>query len=542
VDQTTRIAPGKGTSLLFNFNAELGSLQEYSCSVNLDRDSYLLVELPGPAVRGPETEALRIGTRGDLSVRFVTEALPKWRHGPETILNFGQTKYDGFIDDALTRMQEARDFFVEIAGRNPSGHVYWTHFLDEFIEYRDEDEAARGLIVKIAEKMPSYLRDIAFGPKRILRRLREESRLDRIQELDVHCLLDFAQRPGRTAVEKAGQKQRLLAVKRQETLDTLENRVALDFCRRCVLAIRSFQDQNEHVLPYDEDDQPKGSKRLAQVMKYGKYCHAYLQDPVWAEVSTLLEPCRTPNYALAQNPLYVEVWREYLKLLRYANLRETVWRWPRKTWSDVARMIAFEGTRSALDGMESVKLSDPPVRIASTIEKGCWYRQAECGCGWLIRNDGVDVGCLYFLDRVEISSFSQCDELAMANADFYLAWLPRDSRAVFYLPIWAVVGDIRWKDPEYAARTREAWIDDLSRSLEVLRNMMPAPSRLSGGLAIRADWMCERPGVTKMVQTPDGSTDLPVWFLESHAHGGWKDQPSVIHQVVNRLVHNASRN
>ena len=127
----------------------------------------------------------------------------------------------------------------------------------------------------------------------------------------------------RSASEQAGQKQRLLAVIRRESFDTLENRVTLDFCRRSRQAVRSYKEQNAKFAAFDPEKQT-GSKRLAKVLNYGKYCESYLGDSVWDGVSALAEPCRTPNYALAQNPLYVEVWREYLKLLRYANLREAV--------------------------------------------------------------------------------------------------------------------------------------------------------------------------------------------------------------------------
>lgn len=532
VDRSPHIAPGQGVALICGLDADIGPLKDFGCEIQLGGEPHCLVELPGPAVRGPETEVLHIGMGDDARIKFLPHSLPKWRHGPETDLGAGHLEYDGFIDDALVRMQEVEDFVVALAKNEPSGHAWWPSILDEFIGYRDNDEAGRGLVVKLSKKMPSYLRDIASVPKRVLRRFREASRLDRIQELDVHCLLDFAQRPGRTAVEKAGQKQRLLSVIRQESFDTLENRVILDFCRRSIQAVRSFKDQNKR--------HENTSKRLADVKNYGKYCDAYIRDALWEGVAALSEPCRTPNYALAQNPLYVEVWRGYLKLLRYANLRETVWRWPRRAWADIVRILVVEGIRKKYEGSDSVRLAKKPVQFGPTIERGSWYRQGICDGDWLVRREGRDLGCLYVVDRCDIGRFSRCDALALANADFYLAWLPHEGKTAFYLPIWAMVGDLRWKDAAFADQTRNEWSSDLAKSLEVLQKSMSGDSHLAGGLVICADWMGEKPGKTEIVLRPSANTSLPIWFLDTHAHGSWGNQLESLHEIVERLIQNVS--
>lgn len=540
VEPATQIVPGQGSAILCGLDEDMGLLKDFGHRVQLGKDVHCLVELPGPAVRGPEMEALHIGRDGETRIKFLPNSLPKWRHGPEMVLEHGHLEYDGFIDDALARMQEVEDFVAALAKSDSSHHAWWPSLLSEFIGYLDSDEAGRGLIVKIAEKMPLYLRDIASGPKRVLRRFREGSRLDRIQELDVHCLLDYAQRPGRTAVEKAGQKQRLLSVIRQESFDTIENRVILDFCRRSMQAVKSYRDQNRTVKPFDPVDRPNGSKRLARVANYGKYCDAYVRDPLWEGVVALTEPCRTPNYALAQNPLYVEVWREYLKLLRYANLRETVWRWPRRAWADIVRILVGEGVRKMFEGADSVRLARKPVQFGPTIERGSWYRHGTSDGDWLVRREGRDLGCLYVVDRYDIGHFSRSDELALANADCYLAWLPHGSQGAFYLPIWAMVGDLRWKDASFAAQTRNEWVSDLARSLELLKVRLPGDCRLAGGLVIRGDWMGEKPGKTEMVLRPSANAATPVWFLETHAYGSWGNQTGQLHQIVERLIHNDS--
>ena len=519
----------------------MGPLQEYAREVLLDDRRYLLLELPGPAVRGPETKVLHIGGEQPVRLEFEPESTFQWRQGPETVLEPGHAQYDGFIDEALARMQEVEEFTAARCKRSASGHVWWPVLLNDFMGYRDTDEAGRGLIVGIAEKMPLYLRDIVAGPKRVLKRFREPSRLDRIQELDVHCLLDYAQRPGRSASEKAGQKQRLLAVIRRESFDTLENRVTLDFCRRSRQAVRSYKEQNAKFAAFDPEKQT-GSKRLAKVLNYGKYCESYLGDSVWDGVSALAEPCRTPNYALAQNPLYVEVWREYLKLLRYANLREAVWRWPRLAWADIVRAFVGDGIRAAMRETGSIRLAKRPLRNGRAIECGTWYREGGCEGDWLVRRDRAALGCLYLIERSEIRRFSATPYLELANADFYICWLPAGTKQAFYLPIWAMVGDLRWKDPAHADRERNEWAHDLENSLRVLQDRLTADVRLAGGAIIRPDWMSGRPGQTRAALKIDDQGPLPIWFIETHACGNWGDQVGIIGEIVEGLVSHAARN
>ena len=83
------------------------------------------------------------------------------------------------------------------------------------------------LIVRLSKEQPVHraLAAISTHPRRILQRYRDNMPIRRIQELDPACIRDYARRPGITAAEKAGSRQCLLAVRRREHRDTLENRV-----------------------------------------------------------------------------------------------------------------------------------------------------------------------------------------------------------------------------------------------------------------------------------------------------------------------------
>jgi hypothetical protein len=120
--------------------------------------------------------------------------------------------------------------------------------------------------------------------------------------------------------------------------------------------------------------------------------------------------------------------------------------------------------------------------------------------------------------------------------------LPVGTKQAFYLPIWAMVGDLSWKDLDEAARNRTAWSHDLGDCLRVLQGRLPANVRLAGGAIIRPDWMSGRPGRTRTALMIADQGPLPIWFIETHACGNWGDQVGVIREIVEGLVGHAARN
>lgn len=514
----TIIYPGQGSLLVYSDKSNLGSLKDFAWSLSSNDHDLSAVELPGPAVRGPEREKLLIRTGDALTLQFEPNSLPQWRQDYHDTLPDAHKQYDDFIDDLLTRMLEIEDFANTLQKHSRSGHAYWSALLDRIIPFKDKDKAKRGLIVNLASKMSEYLRDIAFGPKRVLRRLRENTRLDRMQEVDTHCLIDYARRPGRTAAEKAGQKQKLLSVQRYESLNTLENRVVLDFCRRSLLECQRYKDQHSRL-------DPDKSRRLKKVTNYAKFCMAFREDVVWQDVIALTEPCRSPNYVLAQNPLYVEVWREYLNLLRQANLREALWRWPRRAWADLLRLLFNEVSRQLFTGKQ--RLSSRPIRLSKAFAGASWFRLASFDAGWHAESKGL----FYLVDRTEITAFTSSKFMAMCNADFYLAWLKDGVSFWQLMPVWAMIGDMRWKDNQLADHLRLEWIKDLQNSLKALK--VPAGIQIAGGIIIRADWMSAK---TSLIREPD-QEQWPIWFIETHARGQWvKDDLDVLFKPFRRLM------
>lgn len=501
------------------------------------REGCYLLELPGPAVKGPERERLQLGGNKDYVCAYDEQNCPTWRQDHDTPASqapVNEKAYNTFVDNLLCRVQEFEEFHgniysyddaVDSVTNSPDDPkkgerrrysprtVTWDAILDRFIAFKDGDPARLDLIVKQARRMQPFLRDICRGPKRVLQRIHEQAPLDRIQELDTHCLLDYARRPGRNAPEKAGGRQRLMSVQRHESFNTLENRVVVDFCRRSMALCRSYLEQHKKL------DQSK-SPRLRSVRKYQQFLMAYLADVAWQDVKPLSEPCRMPNYVLSENPLYVEIWKSYLEILKNADLRECIWRWPRRIWADLMRVLLGEVLRKEFDqsaGLAGLPLACRPVHVTKSLQGvALLSKKTFPGGWWLGRNERP--GCLYVIDRSDIACFfPDAVGLSLCNADLYLTWMPDDAmQSVAILPVWGMVGDLRWGNSEADDQDMILeWCESLEECMRTWR--LPSGMRLAGAALVHANWTG-----FEAQELDIGSTQMPLWFIQIHSQGAWQ--------------------
>ena len=178
------------------------------------------------------------------------------------------------------------------------------------------------------------LESVCARPKRILRRERRLERLDRIQQMDDACLRWFVRQPGKTILEKAGPRQRVLSVIREETADTHENRVVRDFIERCLRASHLYVRENR---------QWEQSYRVRLVHRFRNRLRFWLRYSPFAEVP---RPTGIPaaNYVLQFDDRYRRLWDWYERLRRQQNYQDDVWRWQNRTWAEhmtLALMHAF---------------------------------------------------------------------------------------------------------------------------------------------------------------------------------------------------------
>jgi hypothetical protein len=195
-------------------------------------------------------------------------------------------------------------------------------------------EPRMALIVKLAEAMKVFLAEVVRRARRILLRERELLPAGRVAELDGACLNWYIRQPGETSVQKAAvNRQRLMGVDRRESYDTLENRVLLDFLRRC-------DRESQHYLNTEVVNNAayQRSTRASDVRHYRNICAELSKDLVFIHVAALATKVR-PNYVLQNDVLYRKVWQNYQRLLRQEDEEDRSWDWQSRTWADLARML-----------------------------------------------------------------------------------------------------------------------------------------------------------------------------------------------------------
>jgi hypothetical protein len=151
----------------------------------------------------------------------------------------------------------------------------------------------------------------------------------RAQQLDAACLSWLIKRPGRTAIEKAGSAQEILAVVREESFDTLENRVLKDFLRRAGRACGDYLRENSNF---------RSSARYKSVEHFGRALGRYLQADVFDGVQSV-SSISNPNYVLQHDEHYSTVWRAYQDLVRRQATLEHLFEWRFRAYRDIARLL-----------------------------------------------------------------------------------------------------------------------------------------------------------------------------------------------------------
>ena len=229
-----------------------------------------------------------------------------------------------FFDDILEQAQKKNRF---------SDEVRWGDILDFFDQLAKEpDEPRKSLIVDIAQNMRSHLTEVVATARKILLRERKPVPIPRMQESDTYCLRWYVRQPGRTFAEKAGNKQRLLAVVRREFYNTLENQVLKDFLVRSKKeAVRYLQNEAGDPRFFD-------STRARDVRAYKSVCRR-LHYETFFETISLPSPGTRPNYVLQNDDRYRKVWSWYVKLLRRVEEHDQIWDWQPRLWADIIRIF-----------------------------------------------------------------------------------------------------------------------------------------------------------------------------------------------------------
>jgi len=227
----------------------------------------------------------------------------------------------------------------------------------------DKSQAIMALIVKLAQdkELLRILKSIALRPRHILLRYRENTPLHRIQELDSACIRDLARRPGRTVAEKAGPRQKLLAVRRHASVETMENRVYSWVLYGMRGRAKDYVATNQHHLY-------AGSNRVRTVARCGRRCNEWASSEHFQTVGfdQLQHPVQ-PNYSLQMDKRYKHVYKTYRELLEEQYARDDAWEWQRILWAESARQLVG---CTLTEFFDEDRVSTPYYRFES--EHGLW--------------------------------------------------------------------------------------------------------------------------------------------------------------------------
>lgn len=178
------------------------------------------------------------------------------------------------------------------------------------------DEPPQQLVSVIANQHLSLIEALISSMRKILRRKRDMVSISAVQQVDAHCLRWLARQPGHQAQEKAGSRQKLMAVVREETRNTLENRVLKDFIYRVEILARRYLQQNESRYP--ASSQVKEVKRLRSCLINA------LRLPEIQGLPTM-KALVQPNYVLLHDARYSKLWELYRLVLAHTRMSEIVW-------------------------------------------------------------------------------------------------------------------------------------------------------------------------------------------------------------------------
>lgn len=339
-------ALGPNDCLLGQFQGEAPTGSEYTTllSGRIQNTANCLALIPYPK-REDAADPLRKG----FPVR------PRSGQDPVT-----QAEHDGaaalqHMNEVLARIQE-----LEEALDDPS--KTWGRLREAWKRAENEADPKMAEIVRQARVMQPILRDLEKRVRRVLRRQRELTPLDRVQEMDRASMVWLSRQPGRNISERAGASQRILATVRRENFDTLENRVLHAYARLAADAAREW---------IREHPRAKTSARFAQVDGFRKSCRTLAK--MLADVQVMIAPAGiTPNYVLMQDRSYRDVHTSWLRLLLRRKIEDDLWAWQSETWTDFA-VLAIILAIDELDEAEVVAQS--PISWNSEATVGRWFDQ-----------------------------------------------------------------------------------------------------------------------------------------------------------------------
>jgi hypothetical protein len=367
-----------------------------------------------------------------------------------------------FLLGLVGRMQDFDEALSE-EGR----FLPWEVVFYRWLESEARQDPTMDILVRHAIAHRSRWADITERPRRLLNRARELVPLSRVEELDTHCMEWLSHQPGRTTAQRAGPRQRIMAIARYENLDTLENRVFRNLLERTDAAARDYLRQNSNRR-LDVDTRGRTS-RYRLVERYSRECRRLAREMDALGV-TRLEGLVQPNFVLMQDDRYKFVWSAWQQIVKRDRELDDLWSWQRRAWAEFAK---------AACGVALLATHGGELEVASPLSFRMEHRRGE----WLVHDDPLLI--LAFRDHgfvIEVLD-GRSGDLAKAlpelGASTWLRISNLEGGEHRYIAVWTTLGMAQ----ELSLREL---VESSNKTVEFLRQVMPT-ARLTGGLVLLAE-------------------------------------------------------
>ncbi len=229
-------------------------------------------------------------------------------------------EFDNFLEDvesvfrlrvaAEANYKENRHLAYSVRGELP---ITWRK-IDEILNPK-QDLPEESLISDVARKCVNEAESLLRDMRKVLTREREKVPLGNVQQMDAQCLRWLIRQPGRDHIEKAGPQQRIQAIVRKENYNTLENRVLKDFMQRVQYLADLYLRRNHRFSK---------ERVVRAVVRLKRISAAFLQLPVMESIADL-QGLPMPNYVLRQDRRYFKIWKQYCRVIRWADVSLRLW-------------------------------------------------------------------------------------------------------------------------------------------------------------------------------------------------------------------------
>ena len=318
------------------------------------------------------------------------------------------------------RLRDVEDALVDPLPVWPELRRRW------MVEEKHEDPQM-DVIVRQAETLCHILERFARSLRSVLRRSLERVPVQRVQELDRRSMQALVRQPGKTLAERAGDDQRLVAVARRESYDTLENRVLHAYAELASVHTRDYIARN---------DTKRTKPRAQSVLKHGRRCQRLARE-LAARGVRRAEPGVRMNYVLQSNPEYRKIWDGWQKLLRQDAERDDLWRWQPVSWEEFAAV----GVMVALTGIPGAQLiASSPLLFRPEQRRGSWLQHDNPLGVFHLPHEGIVVEVRYRLQRPErrLSRYAAALWIKLGRVDATLDNLAN----IAIWPLWDAVGGL----------------------------------------------------------------------------------------------------